>query len=54
MPFHLSASRPARHAKAAGAKRLMLTHITPDLDPEVSRAEAKAAFDGPIDIAVQD
>jgi ribonuclease BN (tRNA processing enzyme) len=54
MPFHLSATQAGEAAKAAGAKRLMLTHITPDLDPEVSRAEAKAAFDAPVDIAVQD
>ena len=46
MPFHLSATQAGEAAKAAGAKRLMLTHITPDLDPEVSRAEAAAAFDG--------
>ena len=41
----------AEHAKAAGAKRLVLTHILPTLDPEVSREEAALAFDGVIDLA---
>ncbi len=49
--FHMSATQAAEHAKAAGAKRLMLTHILPTLDREVSRDEAAAAFDGVIDLA---
>ncbi|MEO8476680.1 MAG: MBL fold metallo-hydrolase [Actinomycetota bacterium] len=53
MPFHMSASQAGDAATAAGAGRLMLTHLTPDLDPEVSRTEAAATFDGPVDIAVQ-
>ena len=44
--FHMSATQAAQHAKAAGAKRLMLTHILPTLDREVSRDEAAAAFEG--------
>ena len=42
----MSATQAAQHAKAAGAKRLMLTHILPTLDREVSRDEAAAAFEG--------
>lgn len=53
MPFHLSATQAGEVAKAAGATRLMLTHLTPDLDPEVSRREAGATFEGVIDIATQ-
>ncbi|MGZ8583151.1 MAG: MBL fold metallo-hydrolase [Actinomycetota bacterium] len=49
--FHMSATQAAQHAKAAAAKRLMLTHILPTLDREVSRDEAAAAFDGVIDLA---
>lgn len=49
--FHMSATQAAEHATAAGAKRLMLTHILPTLDPEISRDEAAAAFDGVIDLA---
>jgi ribonuclease BN (tRNA processing enzyme) len=47
----MSATQAAEHAKAAGAKRLVLTHILPTLDPEVSREEAAVAFDGVIDLA---
>ena len=49
--FHMSATQAAEHATAAGAKRLMLTHILPTLDPEISRDEAAVAFDGVIDLA---
>ena len=34
--FHLSALQAAEHAAAGGAARLVLTHITPNLDPGVS------------------
>jgi ribonuclease BN (tRNA processing enzyme) len=53
LPFHLSARQAAEHASAAGAKKLLLTHILPNLDPEISLAEARSAFDGPIEVAVQ-
>jgi ribonuclease BN (tRNA processing enzyme) len=50
-PFHFSASQAAQHAKRANVRRLLLTHLTPGLDPEVSRSEAKAHYDGPVDVA---
>jgi ribonuclease BN (tRNA processing enzyme) len=50
-PFHFSASQAAEHAKRANAHRLLLTHLTPGSDPEVSRREAKAIFGGPVDVA---
>jgi ribonuclease BN (tRNA processing enzyme) len=53
MPFHLSARQAAEHATKAGAKRLLLTHILPTLDERVSLAEAREAFDGPVEVAVQ-
>ena len=49
--FHMSATQAAQHATAAGAKRLVLTHILPTLDREISLVEAAAAFDGPIELA---
>ncbi|MGH2629887.1 MAG: MBL fold metallo-hydrolase [Actinomycetota bacterium] len=49
--FHMSATQAAEHATAAGARRLMLTHILPTLDPEISREEAAAAFEGVIELA---
>jgi ribonuclease BN (tRNA processing enzyme) len=50
-PFHLSARQAGEHAAKAGAKRLMLTHIVPTLDPAVSIAEASQVFDGPVSTA---
>ena len=49
--FHMSATQAAQHATAAGAKRLVLTHILPTLDRAISLVEATAAFDGPIELA---
>lgn len=53
LPFHLSSRQAADHARRAGAHRLVLTHIWPSLDKEVSRAQAAEAFDGPIELAVE-
>ena len=51
LPFHLSARQAAEHAKRAGVGRLLLTHIVPTLDSSISLAEARSAFDGPVEIA---
>ena len=52
--FHLSALQAAELAQAAGAARLVLTHITPNLDPGRSLEEAAEGFTGAIDTAVPD
>ncbi len=54
LPFHLSARQAAEHATRSGAKRLMLTHIWPSLDQEVSRRQAAEAYDGEILLAAED
>ena len=48
---HLSARQAGASAKAAGAGRLLLTHLWPTLDAERSRADASAAYGGPVDLA---
>lgn len=48
---HLSARQAGGLARSAGASRLLLTHIWPVVDPEASRAEAEAAYGGPVDLA---
>lgn len=53
LPFHLSSRQAAIHAREAGVGRLVLTHIWPTLDPEVSKAQAAEEFGGPIDSAVE-
>lgn len=51
-PYHLSAGEAGRVAADAEVGRLVLTHLGPTLDPEVSVAEAAAEFTGPIAHAV--
>jgi ribonuclease BN (tRNA processing enzyme) len=49
--IHLTATDAGRVAQAAGVGRLVLTHITGAADRDVIRAEASAAFDGPVHLA---
>jgi ribonuclease BN (tRNA processing enzyme) len=51
-PQHLTGGEAGEIARAVGAKRLVLTHIPPYLDPSVSVAEAEAGFDRPVMLAV--
>jgi ribonuclease BN (tRNA processing enzyme) len=53
LPFHMSARQAATHAREAGAGRLVLTHIWPTLDREVSKRQAAEEFTGPIDAAAE-
>jgi ribonuclease BN (tRNA processing enzyme) len=48
---HLSARQAGALATAVGAARLVLTHVTPGVDPADQRRRAAAAFDGPIELA---
>jgi ribonuclease BN (tRNA processing enzyme) len=48
---HLSARQAGRSARDAGARRLVLTHLWPGLDPGRSRAEGAEAFGGPVELA---
>jgi len=50
-PFHCTASQAGQIAREAGAKRLMITHVWPTLDAEVSLAEAADAFAGEVLLA---
>ena len=48
---HLSAAEAGEHARRAGAARLVLTHLTDELDELAARRAAADAFGGPVDIA---
>jgi ribonuclease BN (tRNA processing enzyme) len=44
--LHLTARQAGEHAAAAGADRLLLTHLVPWNDPQLSLAQGSAAFPG--------
>lgn len=48
---HMSGEEAGSLAREAGVARLVLTHISDELDVERSRAAAAAAFDGPVELA---
>ena len=48
---HLTAEEAGGHAKDAGAKRLLLVHISDELDAEQARDQAAEAFGGPVEVA---
>lgn len=47
-PFHLHATEAGAIARDAGVGRLLVTHLGPSLDPEVSVAEAATTFAGSV------
>jgi ribonuclease BN (tRNA processing enzyme) len=49
--IHLSAKEAGADAKVAKARRLVLTHLWPQLDPQLSVAEASGAFGAPVSLA---
>ncbi|MEN3584795.1 MBL fold metallo-hydrolase [Streptomyces sp. ZYX-F-203] len=48
---HLTGREAGESAARAGAGRLVLTHIPPWTDSRVNLADARAAFDGPVELA---
>lgn len=48
--LHLSGRQAGELAATAGVGRLLLTHVAPWTDPAEVLAEAKQAFDGPIEV----
>lgn len=50
---HLTPEEAGEHARDAGAKKLMLTHISDELDPDWAVTQAKTAYDGPVEMAAE-
>ena len=48
---HLTPREAGEHGRDAGAKRVVLTHISDELDELWARGEATEAFGGPVDVA---
>jgi len=53
MRGHLTAEEAGGHARNAGAKRLLLVHISDELDAGAARDQAAEVFDGPVEVAVE-
>lgn len=49
--LHLTGAQAGEHATRAEAKRLVLTHIPPWVDPQESLAEAARTYGGPTELA---
>jgi ribonuclease BN (tRNA processing enzyme) len=49
--LHLAAAQAGAMAKAAGARRLVLTHLVPGADPEAHARLAEGAYGGPVVVA---
>jgi ribonuclease BN (tRNA processing enzyme) len=50
---HLTPAEAGDHAARAGAKHLVLTHVTDEADPEWALREARSAYAGPLEVAVE-
>jgi ribonuclease BN (tRNA processing enzyme) len=48
---HLTPGEAGDHGRRAGAKRVVLTHFSDELDPDWARSEAGEAFGGPVELA---
>jgi ribonuclease BN (tRNA processing enzyme) len=48
---HLTAAEAGEHGSKAHVRRLVLTHISDELDEQWARTEAENAFGGPVDVA---
>jgi ribonuclease BN (tRNA processing enzyme) len=53
MRGHLTPEEAGGHAKEAAAKRLVLVHISDELDADWARDEAAQAFGGPVEVATE-
>ncbi|GHC94323.1 MBL fold metallo-hydrolase [Nocardiopsis terrae] len=49
--MHLTGSEAGDHATRARARRLLLTHLVPWNDDDVTMTEARTTFEGPIELA---
>jgi ribonuclease BN (tRNA processing enzyme) len=48
---HLTPEEAGEHGRRAGARRLVITHISDELDAEWAKAEAERAFGGAVEVA---
>lgn len=50
--LHLTGTEAGECARRSGSRRLVITHVPPWHDPRVALAEARAVYEGPLELAV--
>jgi ribonuclease BN (tRNA processing enzyme) len=50
---HLTPAEAGEHGRRAGAKRLVITHFSDELDPEWARAQSAEAFGADVELAAE-
>ena len=50
---HMTPAEAGDHAERAGAKQLVPTHISDELEPEWAIGEARKAYSGPVQVAFE-
>jgi ribonuclease BN (tRNA processing enzyme) len=50
---HLTPCEAGEHGRRADAGRLLITHISDELDPAWARSEAEQSYGGPIELAAE-
>jgi ribonuclease BN (tRNA processing enzyme) len=50
---HLTPEEAGEHGRRAGARRLVLTHFSDELDADWARSEAHDSFGGPVELAAE-
>ena len=50
---HLTPAEAGEHGRRAGARRLVLTHYSDELDPDWARTEAGETYGGPVELAYE-
>ncbi len=50
---HLTPSEAGDHGRRAGARRLVITHISDELDARWAREQAEGAFGAPVEVAAE-
>ncbi len=53
MRGHLTAAEAGEHGRRSGARRLVLTHMSDELDAELLRRAAEQSFGGRVELAVE-
>ena len=48
---HLTPREAGEHGRRAGARRIVLTHFSDELDPERAMADAREAYGGEVELA---